>query len=224
MEGERALIASELQDLSDRAPMNQEQIKKLVTYLGALDKGDGKAGTRAWLDARSGDEKYVAAARRRLAEYGLPEERLARFPAGQVILLDERREYEVRRDDVMKLVPLPTWQALEQITQAQQKKEPALFADLLLPALYKVRLAQGRLEQRIALLRHVEALRLYSAEHDGRLPEKLTDCPVPLPDDPFTGKPFRYEVAGNTAHVRGTPPPGEKNPGNNVHYELTIQK
>ena len=61
-----------------------------------------------------------------------------------------------------------------------------------------------RLDQRIALLRHVEALRLYAAEHDGTLPAKLSEVSVPLPDDPFTGKPFRYEVTGNTAHLRGS--------------------
>ncbi len=48
---------------------------------------------------------------------------------------------------------------------------------------------------------------------------------MPLPVDPFTGKPFRYEVTGNTAHLRGTPPPGqEKIPQFNIHYEVTLQK
>ena len=43
--------------------------------------------------------------------------------------------------------------------------------------------------------------------------------------DPFTGKPFRYEVNGATAHFRGSPPPGEeKTPFYNVHYEITIGK
>ena len=74
-----------------------------------------------------------------------------------------------------------------------------------------VRRAQARLDQRIALLRHVEALRLYAAEHDGALPANLSEISVPLPDDPFTGKPFRYEVTGDTAHLRGTPPPGAEN-------------
>ena len=77
-----------------------------------------------------------------------------------------------------------------------------------MPAVTDVRRAQGRLEQRIALLRHVEALRLYAAGHEGALPASLSEVPVPLPDDPFTGKPFRYEVIGNTAHLRGTPAPG----------------
>ena len=102
--------------------------------------------------------------------------------------------------------------------------EPTLL-QALLPALTKVRRAQGRLEQRIALLRHVEALRLFATDHDGRLPGSLAEVSVPLPADPFTGKPFRYALDGATAHLRGSPPPGEeKNPGFNVHYEITIQK
>ena len=80
-----------------------------------------------------------------------------------------------------------------------------------MPAVATVRRAQGRLEQRIALLRHVEALRLYAAGHKGAWPASLSAIPVPLPDDPFTGKPFRYEVIGKTAHLRGTPPRGAEN-------------
>ena len=103
-------------------------------------------------------------------------------------------------------------------------REPALF-DAAQSALIKVHRAQARLEQRIALLRHVEALRLYAAEHDGTLPAKLSDISVPLPDDPFTGKPYNYQLDGDIAHIRGTPPRGEeKNPGFNVHYEVTLQK
>ncbi len=104
-------------------------------------------------------------------------------------------------------------------------QEPALFADSFVPAVDKVIQLRGRLDQRIGLLRHVEALRLYAAEHDGKLPANLSDVIVPLPDDPFTGKPFRYEVAGHTVHLRGAAPPGqEKDPTYNVHYELTIRK
>jgi hypothetical protein len=227
MEGERLLIFSEFRDLDDSAPMSEEQIKSLIAHIDKLlkeDKSKPEAGVRAWLDARTKDEKSVGAARRRLVEVGLPEERVLRFPADQVILLDERREYEVRRDEIMKLMPLPDWQLEALVPWARQAREPALF-DFLVPAPQKVRRAQGRLEQRIALLRHVEALRLYAAAHDGKLPGKLADVPVPLPPDPFTGKPFRYHVDGATAHLRGSPPPGmEKEPAFNVHYAVTIQK
>ncbi len=159
----------------------------------------------------------------RLVEHGLPEERLTRFPADQVILLDEKRELEVRFDDVMKTMNFPFWQV--EALAAQIKVEEAAGTVRRCPAAgFTPRPpAQGAIDQRIALLRHVEALRLYAAEHDGTLPAKLSDVPVPLPVDPFTGKPFRYEVTGNTAHLRGTPPPGqEKDPTFNIHYEVTV--
>jgi len=119
----------------------------------------------------------------------------------------------------------PTWQIEAFTRQAKPNKEPALFADALMPSSTSVRHAQARLDQRIALLRHVEALRLYAAEHKGTLPAKLTDISVPLPDDPITGKPFRYELKDGAAHVRGSPPSGqEQNPHFNIHYEVALQK
>ena len=226
LEGERILIQGEFHELDDREPMNAEQIKKLIEHIEkvrAFDKKPQKS-VRLWVNERVKNEELLRAARGRLIEYGIPEERLARFPADQVILLDARRQYEVRRDEVMKFMSLPTWQAEELISRIKPAKDEGLL-DFLVPALQKVRKAQGRLEQRIALLRCVEALRLYAAAHDGKLPDKLSDCPVPLPDDPITGKPFRYKLDGSTAHLRGTPPRGqEKIAGVNIHYEITIQK
>jgi hypothetical protein len=229
MEGERVLIRSEFRELDDREPMSKDQVKKLIFHIDNLRKQEGKLdkkvnGARAWIDAHSKDEKSIEAARRRLVEYGIPQERITRFPTDQVVLLDAFREYEARRDEAMKLMNLPTWQMEVMLRRTKPVKEPTLF-DSVLPALTRVRRAQGRLEQRIALLRHVEALRLYAAEHEGKLPEKLSDIEVPLPNDPFTNKPFRYKVEDGTAHLRGTPPKGEeKNPGYNVHYEITLRK
>jgi len=226
MDGERVMMAWVFRDLDDSAPMSKDQLKKFVTDgEKLLEAGDHKPGVRAWLDARTKDAAMVSSSRHRLVEYGLPEERLTRFPADQVILLDEKRELEVRFDDDVKTISFPFWQVEALAAQINLKKPPALFADLLVPITHNVRRSQGRLDQRIALLRHVEALRLHAAEHNGTLPAKLTDVSVPLPVDPFTGKPFRYEVTGNTAHLRGSPPPGqEKIPQFNMHYEVTFQK
>ena len=184
-----------------------------------------KPGVRAWLDARTKDDAVVSAARQRLIERGLSAERLTRFPADQVILLDEKRELENRFDDVVKTIDYPFWQVEALNAQIELKKPPPLFADVLVPMMQGARRAQGHVDQLIGLLRHVEALRLYAAEHDGTLPAKLSDVPVPLPVDPFSGKPFHYEVTGNTAHLRGTPPAGlEKELPFNMHYEVTLQK
>ncbi len=227
--GERLWTFWVFRDLDDRSPMSAEQIQKFIAdkdaLLGVAKPVKEGEGMRGWLDARTKDEGMVRAARRRLVAHGLPEERLLKFPADQVILLDEKREFEVLFDDLMKAVTFPAWQFEAETAGMPSNKEPALFADVLMPAVSAVRRAQGRLTQRIALLRHVEALRLYASGHEGALPASLSEIRVPLPDDPFTGKPFRYEVIGNTAHLRGTPPRGAENdPVFRIHYEITFQK
>src|SRR5262249_11650112 len=121
MEGERMLIRGQFRDLDDSAPMSEEQIQKLMTMIDKLREvakieqkpAEPDRSTRAFVAARTKDEKLFKAARQRLVEVGLPEERLARFPAEQIILLDEYREYEVRRDEFAKLLNLPTWQIME---------------------------------------------------------------------------------------------------------------
>jgi hypothetical protein len=226
-QGERVGIMQWVfRDLDDSAPMSADRLKGFIASMDKLLKVEHPnklgAGLRAWLDARTKDQGMVAAARRRLVEVGLSEARVQLFTADQVILLDEKRELEVRFDDVMKTINLPAWQAEAVGTLYKRTNEPALFE--FVPAVDEVVRARGRLDQRIALLRHVEAVRLYAAEHNGTLPAKLSDVTVPLPDDPFTGRPFRYEVNGTSAHLRGSPPPGmEKDPAFNVHYEVTLQ-
>jgi hypothetical protein len=229
MDGERVLVLAEFRDLDDGAPMSAGQLKKFIAHmdqlLGEEEPLKSSKGLRGWLNARIKDETKMAAARRRLVENGLPEERVRRFSADQVILLDEKREYEVRRDEIMRTTRLPVWQAEAVASREDKKRPPAVFADTLVPGTSAVRRARGRLDQRIALLRHVEALRLYAADHGGKLPAKLSEISVPLPDDPFTGKPFRYEASGATAHLRGSPPSGEEKVAvYNLHYELNFQK
>jgi hypothetical protein len=99
-----------------------------------------------------------------------------------------------------------------------------LFMDRL-PDIIKLRRTEGQLEQQIALLRLVEALRLYAAEHDGKLPAQLADITVPLPVDPVTGKPFTYTLEGTTAHICGSPISGENSrTKNKPHYSVTVKK
>jgi hypothetical protein len=232
MAGERDIFLGFFRDLDETAPMSADQLKDFIALMARL-LAAGKPikpgeGVRAWLDARTGDKERLGAARRRLVASGLPEERLLRFPPDQVILLDEKRAYEVGRDDILKLMNVPMWQALALALAARSdpSREPSLFAKPLLEGLESMHLGQARLDQRIALLRHVEALRLHAAAHHGKLPAALADITVPLPDDPFTGKPFRYDVdvKGVTAHLRGSPPPGEeKEAWFNVHYEVTVE-
>ena len=83
--------------------------------------------------------------------------------------------------------------------------------------------AQMWLDRRVAALRVVEAIRLYAASHDGKLPEDLNQVTeVPVPDDPATGKPFEYRRDGAAA-VLALPDAGMK--GRPIPpYRITIRK
>jgi hypothetical protein len=225
LQGERTVFMHEFALLDEQAPMSQAQLDKAQDEIVQLYKDirlEAKLKPREWLAAQSKDEARVKAARKRLTEVGLAEERVKGFPAMQVVLLDEKREYEARRDDVMKGLMLPYWQYEPTLEDRAGKETEFLFGDLV-AACQKVRNAQNRLQQRIALLRHVEAVRLYAAEHGGRPPAKLSDVKVPLPVDPFTGKPFIYKAEGQKVSIQGSPPRGEeKSVAYNIRYELTL--
>lgn len=225
MEGERIFIMTEFRDIDSKNTMTTAQLKAVIKRLDALlENGRNDKRTVEWLSEFAKNDAYMTAARKRLIESGIPAERLDTFSPYQVILLNERIEFEIQRDEVIKFSPLPTWEAVARIDEVARKPERGLFRGFL-PAIQKVRRAQGRLEQRIALLRHVEAIRMYAAAHEGKVPAKLSEVDVPLPVDPFTGKPFRYEVVDGVAHVRGTPPKGdEQNVAYNLHYEIIIRK
>ena len=68
----------------------------------------------------------------------------------------------------------------------------------------KSRAYRQRVKQRLALLQTVEALRMYAAEHDGKLPADLSEIRLPLPPDPRRGP---TSAGGSTA--RGRPAPQE---------------
>jgi hypothetical protein len=226
--GERLVVSTVFKGLDSQAPMSDDQLKKLIGSIDGL-LGDGNAANRGaagrFIDERARNAAKLAAARVRLIGSGIPEPALRSFPAQQVILLDEKRDCEVRLDDVTKIESLPAWQFEALAAAAKPYIEPALFADALVAGQQTVRRRQARLEQRMALLICVEALRLYAAEHRGAFPAKLSDLSVPVPVDPITGKPFCYESSGRKAHARGTPPePEAKNAEYRIHYEITLRE
>ena len=79
------------------------------------------------------------------------------------------------------------------------------------------------------MLRHVEALRLYADANNGKLPARLTDIPVPLPVDPFTGKPFEYRCTGDRAALHAAAmarpvPKATPIPQDALYYEIVTKK
>jgi hypothetical protein len=199
------------------------QPEELVVLLSVLTGGPGAPlkTTREWLEGRAKDTEFVDAARKRLVEYGISREAVEKLPALQIVLLDEKRWYETDHDEVAKWFGLPFWMGDAALQARREQRDQWLFSRL--DNGFNIVQLRARLDQKIALLRHVEAIRMYAAEH-GKLPSQLSDVSVPLPPDPFTGKPFLYEVDGRKAILRGTPPRGlEKRADFNVQYEVTLR-
>ena len=223
-QGERIWIKPLFSDLDQSAAMGAERLERAIATLSFLVEGTRfvpEGGLREWLAKHTADEKAMNEARQHLVESGISEDRLQTFPAEQVLLLDERRKSLERHDDVIRLSFLPVWQLDELIAQVRAKG-PLVFD--LSPGIERVLHKRAVLDQRIAILRHVESLRLYAAEH-GEFPATLTELWTPLPADPMNGQPLQFESDGTTAHLRGSAPKGEEQDAAfHLHYEITLRK
>jgi hypothetical protein len=175
---------------------------------------------------------YPQAKQALIAEGRKPEE-VEALPALQVVLIHSLHVYQRLQDDLYKSYGLPYWEARPLMVQADQRFRQARsrlegmpFIDFL-PAIQKVVVASVRTDRRIAALRCVEAIRIYAAAHDGKLPAALeTIKEVPIPLDPMTGKAFTYRVNGERATLYAPPPAGEQAiPNYNMlKYELTFRR
>ncbi len=209
-QGERTRVDTELAGLLTDAAMNDEQLEAFVARIsGRIGSAREQHGlppknVRATIKALVEDRERVARIRARLLKEapanGVSEKlsalKILSFSPLQLILLDERTTYETRRDDSLKELGL----APHQFTFLFNTEPPPdrLFDDFL-PTVVEHRLSQVRLEQRIALLRSVEAIR-----HHGKLPADANSLALPLPVDPFTGKPFGLAMSGGIVSVSGS--------------------
>jgi hypothetical protein len=160
--------------------------------------------------------RSYAVAKRALIERGIAAKEVEAMPVGQAILMATSRIFEEMQDESLKCHFLPYWEAKPLLDRADnnlrrialRQEEPLPVGSLLLPATGAARDAFARMEQRIALLRVIEALRLYGAANGGRLPKQLADITeAPIPVDPVTGKEFSYNLHGDTALLEATPAP-----------------
>jgi hypothetical protein len=84
-----------------------------------------------------------------------------------------------------------------------------------------------KIERGIDALRVVEAIRNYAAGHGSRLPESLDKITeVPVPNDPFTGKPFHYELKDGVAALsaEGIPVSDPDREIACIRYHIQIRK
>ncbi|HMF13071.1 MAG TPA: hypothetical protein VKE94_12225 [Gemmataceae bacterium] len=241
-QGERMIVNSLFPGLREMAsdpktsPMTPLQIAELTNRLMKLGNPkkplDEEAQRLAILNMAG---RLHEDAKKFLVAEGRPAEEVEKLPMLQAALLYQLREYDRFLDDMLKLQGLPYYEGWKRLGEVEANIKldvvkaggvSLTLTGALLPAAPKVQLAQGRLERKISILRCVEAVRLYAAGHDGKPPAKLDDVKeMPIPLDPFTGKPFNYETDGDKAIIEGPPPDGEKPTVDKyIRYQVTLKK
>ncbi|MBX3414537.1 MAG: hypothetical protein KF708_17755 [Pirellulales bacterium] len=148
-------------------------------------------------------------AKRELIARGRSADEVERMPVAQVVVLRWVQEYRDMLDEMIVWGPQPFAESAGALADLDERsmdvgKHPSgHLAALLLPAVGAARRAEVRLQQRVAFLRVIEALRLYAASHGGGLPASLDEIrEVPVPLDPVSNEPFIYELKGQTATLR----------------------
>ena len=167
-------------------------------------------------------------AKRWMLEQGHTPDEVEAMPVAQVVLTYVVEPYVRLRDEQLKWFYVPYWQAQEGLQEVEESIKAARYSMrlnplvLIMSGLGRVSFRVARQDRRIAALRCIEAVRLYAAAHDGRLPARLSDVTeVPIPIDPVTGEQFTYELVDGKATLYSPPPPGG-GPKDGLHYELTI--
>lgn len=173
--------------------------------------------------------KGYPAAKRRLVDSGRSPEQVDAMPASQAVLLNSLAVYEETRDAMFKWTTLPYWQAAPQIKKVEEENndrfrtKEVLPLDLFLPPGNALLTARTRSRRNIAMLRVIEAIRLFVASHEGRLPTQLADlADFPIPDDPITGGPFIYRAQGDRAVLEAPLLPDMPQRNFGARYEINF--
>ncbi len=231
-QGERVIIHAHFKSLVDNTVMSDAEAKTMAETIDRLTRmigPDGKAEESkfsARFAAQAADEKKVAAFRQELIAAGRKADAVNKFPPLQVAMAHNLLRYDILLDEFYRHMHLPHAEAMKLAAEAEAKLKDdadAVLARQLLPSITKVRSALTRVQQRVAYLRVVEAVRLYAHDNGGKLPEKLADIKLPLPLDPVTGKEFSYSVKDGVATLTGGNPNPDQAATNRV-YELRVKK
>ncbi|MCP4710642.1 MAG: hypothetical protein GY869_18615 [Planctomycetes bacterium] len=234
---ERDLLFLEFPDLKD-PQSSRVSLEQLYEFLNLLNDGIIDQENIYQIDENKMQEftktEEFSKAQQYLMDLGLTADQVKNLPPGQIIIRYQLHEYNQIRDEMFKWFNVPYHQALppmkKSIQQLEEKIKASqnnLLANLfltMLPALDRAYLTMAKLDRNIAAHQYVEAVRMYTAEHNGALPKNAAAITrVPLPLDPVTGKNFTYSLQGNIAVIEGAAPPDE-DISQGIRIELTIKK
>ncbi len=206
-----------------------DRLRLLAEKITSDSKANAKLRLQLDVDLASYKKENLALAQEFLKKTrDLNAEQLRAMSEDEVVARALVGEYRDFRDGLYKLSYLPWREARTRIDEAEDqlksvKPGPLRVLAELQSSVLNCLEAQVRLDRRVASLRVVEAVRLYAASHDGKLPEELSQITrVPIPVDPATGKAFEYRRVGGAA-VLALPEAGMKGKPMNP-YRITVRK
>lgn len=236
LENEREVLFVEfpqLRDLESKVLTPAEASAVASNFIEKIQTLSGGAGdvpfkgliSVGWVMMHYSDAKEFLACK------GYSQERIEALPAAQAVLIYQKQEYMEMLDNMFKWFEIPYSQA-----QPHLQKNKKLIGDhrrnrgikmnlfsSLLPGLSRVTFLYARLDRNIALLRTIEAIRMFASDHSGELPGSLAEITaVPIPSDPVTGKDFIYHrIDARNACLEAPVAPDERK--RRPVYELTIK-
>jgi hypothetical protein len=193
-------------------------------------------GIRGGMDTQMLAQGVGSDAKKNLIAAGYAPEAVEKMPKLQLAILDSLQRFERARDELMMLHLLPIHQAEPQYQKALPAYKEAcsrldaflfhgvLQAFQITDGYFKTWQAHVRVDQRIALLRCIEAIRMHAAEHAGQAPESLGAVKiVPIPLDPMTGLPFIYALKGKEITLQTPASKGEEKAKAYLTYQLQLK-
>jgi hypothetical protein len=233
LQGEEVSMTNFLPEYDDlrKGPIPLEQAQIIMDRFVQRCEQFGADFANRYIFTASALATYPKAKAALIAAGRAPEE-VEAMPVPQVFLLHTMQAFLEARDDLFKWMVLPFAEGHAGVEQAERQfktrfEQGASLNVLLqlLPAVQKVYIASLRCDRRFAILRAVEAVRLYAANHDGQLPTGWNDiAEVPVPLDPATEKPFEYTVKGNQVTIFAPKAPGGLASNSAFLYELTFTR
>ena len=196
----------------------------------------GKPGPVSELVATGLVMKNYPLAKQALIDGGMGSERVDAMPVGQVIAIHTSRSLAYAYDETFKWMLHGSGDIYERAAATERRlREEGHYGDssrsigvlpiagLLVPSVSQAWFASARLERQLVAIQTIEAIRLYAASHDGKLPKTLDDIEeVIIPIDPVLQKPIDYRIDGEQAVLEISPRSKEHRRSDVYRYKLRI--
>ncbi len=192
-----AIRAAESVNLTDE--QWREKFAEFEAFMKTLGFDAREQVQKLMIGVLFSSQAQAEAARQRLIDAGHDPQGLHNRSRAQLMAMDTALQLTILQDGMIKASLVPGYQSFELpdlVDRSDQRPGPALvIAGIVLPAYQAALEASIRTDFNVERLKTIESIRQYLSDHPHQFPETLDSLTVmPTVDDPFTGKPFQYQL------------------------------